>query len=178
MAKTFTEKMADLAANVKLSAKGKEKKNFSRKDYDELFTAFLNENDYETETVTVKGDELVRTTVKPVAEFRKVFYNTLIDFGVDKQEAAKILDGSYQFAKTPGAYEFTSEVMENYLKHKKFNFLPKEDLVASIVLDEVDEEEKEFRKPGTDEKSKKRIKKHRKIKAKSTAPKWAKIDIK
>lgn len=178
MAKNFNEMMAELAANVKLSAKGKAKKNFSRKDFDQLFTAFLNENDYETEVVSVKGEELVRETVKPVAEFRKVFYNTLLDFGVDKQEAAKILDGTYQFNKTPGAYEFTSEVLENYLKHKKFNFLPKEDLAASIVLEDVEEEVKEFRKPGTDEKSKKRIKKHRKVKAKSSAPKWAKIEIK
>lgn len=177
MAKTFTEMMAELAENVKVTAKGKEKKNFSRASFDDLFTAFLNENDYETEVVTLKGGELDRKTIKPVAEFRKVFYNTLLDFGVDKQEAQKILDGSYQFSKTPGAYEFTSEIMENYLKHKKFNFLSKEDLNASISLETVDEGVKESRIPNSDEKVKHNIKKHRKIKASSKAPKWAKIKI-
>lgn len=170
--------MADLAAGVKLSSKGKPSKTFSRGDFEGLFVAFLNENDYELSAASLKEGELVQKVSKPVAEFRKVFYNALLDFGVDKQEAEKMLDGTYQFTKGAGSYEFISELLFNYLENKKFDFVTKSDFKGSIVLEEREEEEKEFRIPGTDTKKRKQIKKHRRIKAKSSAPAWSKIEIK
>lgn len=178
MAKTFNEMMESLAESVKLSKKGKAVKTFSKKDFEDLYAAFLNETDHTAEVISTKAGEIVRDEVKPVAEFRKMFYNTLIDFGVDKQEAESMLNGTYQFKKAAGSYAFTSEFLEQFLKHKDFAFMPKEDFTAKISIDSVEEVTKDFRIPGTDQTKRKTIKKHRKLKAKSSAPKWAKIDLK
>lgn len=182
MAKDFQSYMQELASSVTLSGKGKAKKTFSRKAFEELFLAFLNENNYTTEVVQVKGGELVRVPVTPVAEFRRTFHEVLIDFGVDKAAAEAMLDGSYQFRKVHGAYEFVSEVLTNYLDSKSFTFLPKEDLTAVLRLDTIEETVKDFRVPpkeqgGPSGTVRKKVKKHRKMKVTSSAPEWAKIKI-
>lgn len=174
----FNEMMEQLASSVKTSKSGGKIKSFSKKDFESLFTAFLNEVGYETQIVAVKGGDKVTESVKPVDEFRKVFYNTLVDFGVDKQEAERILTGEYQFKKVPGAYAFTSEILEQYLINKDFTFLPKEDFAAKLSIVDVVEQTKEFRVPDSDKKVTKTIGAHRKLKSKSSAPKWLKAEIK
>lgn len=183
MSKSFTELMGQLAASVTVTEKGKTKKNFSKGAFEDLFLAFLNENDYTTEVVRTKGDDLVRVETKPVNEFRRTFYEVLIDYGVDKEQAASMLDGSYQFRKVHGAYEFVSEVLTNYLASKNFTFLPKEDFKAVLSIDHIEEEKgKTFRVPPAEKGGeagsvKKDVKAHRKMKVKSGAPDWAKITI-
>lgn len=177
MTKQFTEMMADLAAGVKLSTKGKQVKTFSRGDFEDLFVAFLNESEYELTSASLKAGEMVEKVSKPVAEFRKVFYHALLDFGIDKQEAEKMLDGTYQFTKGAGSYEFVAELLFNYLDSKKFDFVTKPDFKGAIVLEEKLEEVKEFQVPKTDIKKTKRILTHRRIRAKSSAPAWSKIEI-
>ncbi len=183
MSKTaFIEKMEELATTVKITEKGKAKKSFNKAQFDELFAAFLNETSYVAETVQKKGDGIVKVEVEAVKNFRKTFYDVLVDFGVDKQAAEAMLDGSYQFTKVAGGYEFVSELLYNYLQHKAFKFLAHEDFVATLSIDEVDEKEAEFRVPVKEgeepkPKKKKKIKKHKKLKVKSSAPSWAKIDL-
>lgn len=174
----FKEMMEKLAASVKTSKSGGKIKSSSKKDFEALFAAFLNEVGYEAEVVTIKGGDKTTEVVKPVDDFRKMFYNTLVDFGVDKQEAERILTSEYKFKKAPGAHAFTSEILEQYLENKDFAFLPKEDFVAKISIVDVAEQTKEFRIPDSDKTVTKTIKKHRKLKSKSSAPKWLKTEIK
>lgn len=181
MSQSFAETMERLAATVKESEKGKKKKTFSQSDFEKLFLAFLNENDYTTEVVKSKGGELVKLPIQPVNEFRRTFHAVLLDYGVDKEQAQSMLDGSYQFRKVYGAYEFVSEVLTSYLESKTFTFIPKEDFRAVLSIDEIDEVTKEFRVPtgeGEEPRSvKKKVKKHKKMKVKSGAPSWSKIQI-
>lgn len=181
MSQSFSETMERLAASVKVSEKGKAKKTFSQSDFEKLFLAFLNENDYTTEVVKSKGGELVKIPIQPVKEFRRTFYEVLLDYGVDKEQAQSMLDGSYQFRKVHGAYEFVSEVLTSYLESKTFAFIPKEDLTAVLSIGPVEEVIKEFRVPTAEGEAprtvKKKVLKHRKMKVKSGAPAWSKIQI-
>ncbi len=174
--KDFNTTMAELAESVRAGKNGKAIKTFSKKEFENVFTSFLNETQYETTVYATKGEGFETSVITPVAEFRKTFYNTLIDFGVDKQEAAKMLDGTYQFTKAPGSYAFISEVLEQYLKYKKFAFQSKEDFNAVIRIDDIEETEREYSSFGSDKKRKKE-KKHRRLKVSSSTPKWKKEDL-
>lgn len=178
---SFQETMERLAASVTITEKGKQKKSFSQSDFEKLFLAFLNENEYTTEIVKSKGGEVVKIPTQPVKEFRRTFYEVLLDYGVDKEQAQSMLDGSYQFRKVHGAYEFVSEILTSYLESKSFAFIPKNDLRAVLSIDPVGEIVKDFRVPTAAGEPpryvKKKVLKHRKMKVKSGAPAWSKIQI-
>lgn len=182
MTKSFIEKMEELAGTVKLTEKGKEKKSFNKTQFEELFVSFLNEHDYKAESVSKKGDGVVAVEIEAVKNFRKTFYDVLVDFGVDKQAAEAMLDGSYQFSKVSGGYEFISELLYSYLQSKAFKFVSHADFAATLSIESIGEKVGEFRVPvkaGEEPKpsKKKKIKAHKKLKVKSGAPSWAKIDI-
>lgn len=180
MTKTFDEVMQNLREGVSKSKSGKPTRTFSRTDFNKLAVAFLNEVEYQGEVASIKQGELQLGSIEPVKAFRKLFYRVLTDFGVDKQEAERVLTNEYSFSNADGAYEFISELIFNYLDAgKKFDFIAKADFKGSLVLDEIGESVKEHRNikdPGA-EPFKVKKKKHRVVKAKSTAPDWLKSRV-
>ena len=80
-------------------------------------------------TVTIaktRNGELVEEELNVPANFRKMIMKILLDFGVDKQEAEKILTNDYQFKDLSALYEVSSELILNYAgTGKKFNFIAK-----------------------------------------------------
>ena len=72
---------------------GEKKRNHSKSDYNKFAKAFV--NDIEFTSYKVKGvDEdgkPVKEEIKPVENFRKDVKKGRRDFGVDKQEAEKIM---------------------------------------------------------------------------------------
>ena len=105
----------------------------------------------------------------------------LLDFGVDKQEAERILTNDYQFKDVSALYEVASETILNYAgTGKKFNFITKPDLQCSLIIDDYEEEVKMTKKPGADDSEAREVlyKKHRKAKVTSTCPDWLKDVLK
>lgn len=159
--------------------KGEKKRNHSKSDFNKFAKAFV--NDPEFTSYKVKGvdenGQPIKEEIKPVEAYRKDVKKVLLDFGVDKQEAEKIMS-EYQFKNTDAAYEMVSELMYQYLDTgKKFGFMPKEDFNGSIFIDDVeaDDDWQEYRipsKPGEFTYTKRKA--HRTLNRKSTCPNWLK----
>ena len=59
-----------------------------------------------------------------MVNIQKVVMKILLDFGVDKQEAERIMTNDYQFKDLNALYEVASETILNYAgTGKKFNFI-------------------------------------------------------
>lgn len=175
MTKTFTEVFEEIKANVSTSAKGKTVKSFSRSDFDKLAKAYLNTPDYTIEAAGLKGGELVTKTIEPVKAFRGMIQRILIEFGVDKQEAATILDSSKEIKNVDGIYELCSELVYQYMNAgKKFDFITREDFAGSLTLKEMGEAISEHTDIRTKEKYKVEKKAHKLLEKKSKTPKWLK----
>jgi hypothetical protein len=175
MTKTFNEVFEEIKSNVSVSASGKPVKSFSRSDFDKLAKAFVNTPEYTLEAVSLKGGELVKKEIKPVLDFRGMIQRILLDFGVDKQEAARILDETYEIRNVDGMYELCSELVYQYANAgKKFDFITREDFAGSILLKDVAagvSKHKDIRTGAEFEVEKKA---HKVLEKKSKVPKWLK----
>jgi hypothetical protein len=179
MTKTFTEVFEEIKANVSTSAKGKTVKSFSRSDFDKLAKAYLNTPDYKIEAAGMKGGEVVKKEIEPVKAFRGMIQRILIEFGVDKQEAATILDSSKEIKNVDGIYELCSELVYQYMAAgKKFDFITREDFAGSLTIKEVGEAVSEHKDIRTGEKFKVAKKAHKVLEKKSKVPKWLKDRVK
>jgi len=175
--KSFTEVFEEIKNGITLSKKGKPIVSFSRGDFDKLTKAFLNEIDYKVESVSTKGNELVTKEVFPVQLFRNMIKTILLDFGVDKQEAQRIVE-SYEFRNTDGLYEVCSELIYKYVDAgRKFDFIPKEDFNGSIVLKDVSEFVGQYTNIQDGQKISIRKEAHKLLKAKSRCPKGKKHKV-
>lgn len=168
--KTYME----LVNEIKEEMKNGGKRTFSKELFSELSKAYLNDIGNKTTVAKTKNGEIYTEELAVVDDFRKFMEKVLIDFGVDKQEASKMRT-DYQFTNVDALYPICSELIMNYLDTgKKFTFLPKEDCVASLLLDEYDDEVHYNKNPKDPEAEPKQVmyKKHRKLKSESTCPSW------
>ena len=157
------------------------KRSFSREMFNELTAAFLNDVENTTTIAKTKNGELIEEDINVPMNFRKMVMKILLDFGVDKQEAERILTNDYQFKDVSALYEVASETILNYAgTGKKFNFITKPDLQCSLIIDDYEEEVKMTKRPGADDSEAREVlyKKHRKAKAESTCPSWLKDVLK
>lgn len=170
--KTYQE----LVNEVKEEMKNGGRSTFSKDLFSELAKAYLNDVNLTATVAKTKNGEIYTEELAVVDEFRKFVERVLLDFGVDKQEAAKVRTNDYQFTNVDALYPVCSELIMNYIDTgKKFTFLPKEDCVASLVMNEFEEEVKMNKAPGSDAEPKPTLyKKHRRVKAESTCPSWLK----
>jgi len=175
--KSFTEVFEEIKNSITLSKKGKPIVSFSRGDFDKLTKAFLNEINYKVETVSNKANEIVTKEVFPVQLFRNMIKTILLDFGVDAQEAQRVVE-SYEFRNTDGFYEVCSEIIYKYADTgRKFDFIPKADFNGSIVLKDVAEFVGEYTNIQDGTKINIRKEAHKLLKAKSRCPKGKKHRI-
>ena len=144
------------------------KRSFSRELFNELTAAYLNDVENNKTTIAkTRNGELVEEEINVPLDFRKMVMKILLDFGVDKQEAERILTNDYQFKDVSALYEVASETILNYAgTGKKFNFIPKPDMQCSLIIDDYEEEVKMTKRPGADDSEAKEVlyKKHRKVK--------------
>jgi len=175
--KSFTEVFDEIKNANKVSKKGKPIVSFSRGDFDRLTKAFLNEINYKVESVSIKANEPVTKEVFPVQLFRNMIKTVLIDFGVDKQEAQRVVE-SYEFRNTEGVYEVCSELIYKYVDAgRKFDFIPKEDFNGSIILKDVAEFVGEYTNIQDGKKISIRKEAHKLLKTKSRCPKGKKHKV-
>ena len=157
------------------------KRSFSRELFNELTSAYLNDIDNTTTIAKTRNGELVTEEINVPLDFRRMLFKILLDFGVDKQEAERILTNDYQFKDVSALYEVSSELILNYAgTGKKYNFITKPDLQCSLIIDDYEEEVKLTKRPGAEESEAKEVlyKKHRKAKVQSTCPDWLKDVVK
>ena len=158
------------------------KRSFSRELFNDLTAAYLNDVENNKTTIAkTKNGELVEEEINVPLDFRKMVMKILLDFGVDKQEAERILTNDYQFKDVSAIYEVASETIFNYANTgKKFNFIAKPDFQCSLLIDDYDEEVKMTKRPGADDSEAREVlyKKHKKAKVQSTCPDWLKDVVK
>lgn len=166
----------DVFEEIKEGSKGS-KVTFSRADFDKLAKAYMNEVGYKA---NVHGKEEGDASVETVKSLRGMIKKILKDFGVDEQEAAIIMTEEYQIKNVDGIYEMCSELVYNYVDAgKKFAFIPKDDFEGSLTLDIVEASTTTTKGVGEDAATFKVEKqKHKKIKVKSSCPKWLKTSKK
>lgn len=175
--KTYME----LVEEVKMELANGGKRSFSRELFNDLTLAYMNDVDNTVTIAKTRNGELVEEELNVPANFRKMIMKILLDFGVDKQEAEKILTNDYQFKDLSALYEVSSELILNYAgTGKKFNFITKPDLQVSLLIDDYDEEVKLTKRPGAPDEEAREVlyKKHRKAKLESTCPSWLKNVVK
>ena len=175
--KTYME----LVNEVKEELNNGGKRSFSRELFNDLTAAYLNDIGNTTTIAKTKNGELVEEEINVPLDFRKMVMKILLDFGVDKQEAERILTNDYQFRDVSAIYEVASETILNYVDTgKKFNFIATPDLQCSLLIEDYEEEVKMTKRPGADDSEAREVlyKKHRKLKAQSTCPDWLKDVIK
>lgn len=168
--KTYKE----LVCEIKEEMNNGGKRTFSKELFSELSKAYLNDIGNTTTVAKTKNGEVLTEEVGVVDDFRKFMEKVLIDFGVDKQEASKMRT-DYEFTNVDALYPVCSELIMNYVDTgKKFTFLPKEDCVASLLLDEYEDEVHYNKNPKDPDAAPKATmyKKHRKLKTESTCPSW------
>lgn len=172
--KTFNEVFEEIRASLTVSKKGKPVKSFSRADFDKLAKAFLNTPDYTIQAAIVKDGQLSSKEIKPVELFRGMIQRILIEFGVDKQEAAKVMNET-EFKNVDGLYEVVSELIYQYMNAgKKFDFISREDFTGSLSLKEITETISTHKDIRTGEEFKVEKKAHKLLEKKSKCPKWLK----
>ena len=175
--KTYME----LVEEVKNELANGGKRSFSRELFNELTTAYLNDVENTVTIAKTRNGELVEEELNVPMNFRKMVMKILLDFGVDKQEAEKILTNDYQFKDLSALYEVSSELIMNYASTgKKFNFIAKPDMQCSLLIDDYEEEVKLTKRPGAPDEEAREVlyKKHRKAKIESTCPSWLKNVVK
>ena len=157
------------------------KRSFSRELFNDLTLAYMNDVENTTTIAKTKNGEMITEEINVPQNLRKMIMKILLDFGVDKQEAERIMTNDYQFKNLDALYEVSSELILNYAgTGKKFNFITKPDLEVSLLIDEYEECVKLNKRPGaTDEEAKEvKYQKHRRAKVSSTCPDWLKNIVK
>jgi hypothetical protein len=184
--KSFQEVFDEIKSKVSVSNKGgspRPVKSWSRSDFDRLAKALVNDVNYTIDSVTIKNGKPEKKEIKPVQLYRNAIRQILIDFGVDKEEAKRIMDESYEIRSVDGLYELASEIIYKYIEAgKKFDFIPRQDFVGSLTLREIGEtvtEHKTISKNGEPAKTiKVKKQKHKQLEKKSKAPRWLKTHLK
>ena len=141
--KSFKERLNEIVSSTAGNTKdGKMKATFSRRMYNDIVNAMVNDEDYEVENAQFKGGELVVTKSTPMKTFRTKLLNPILtEIKMDPSDAEKFIK-DYEFTKgqTDGFYDLAcASIMEYMGTGKSFRFPNKKDFVAAISLREMPE---------------------------------------
>lgn len=180
---TVNEVLAEISAQRKEDGK-MEIRQFSKKNFEKLLKAMLNDVDFKTTVAKIKNKEVSSVEeIEVTKNFRKFCKKIIEKAGVDKAESERILTSEFTIDNVDGLYEFMATAIYLYIENgNKFDFLPKDDFKGSIFIKEVDEsvEEKEAFNPKTREslgKYKTTKAKHKQLGVKTGCPDWKKNRI-
>lgn len=161
---------------IKECRKNLKKKMFSRDSFNELLVIYLNDSEFKSHIMEKNGDSVKKVSTYPVKKFRKILYNILVDFGVDPKDAETVKN-DYKFTtKTvDGLYEFITDFLYQYLQTgRKLKLLNKENVEASIYLQDKEAEEHQERKFQKEILGYYDAAKHSILKSESKCPEWKK----
>ena len=180
MAKSLTIKEAlDFCSATKVDKKGKKIKNrFNKKNFNLLMTAISNDVEFKDTVAKKLGDSFKTEDLFVTKDFRKWLKKQVEKAGLDSKDAEIVLTNDFHIDDMEPVYDFFVACIYQYMKAgNRFDFHTYEDFSGSISIDDIDEVSKvsEAKNPTTGEvigKFKYKTKKHKKLKAKSSAPKW------
>lgn len=109
---------------------------FSKKSFNDLLKAILNDTEFVSEIAVTKNKELADVQkVLVTKEFRGFLKRILEKAGVDKAESAMVLDPSFTIDNVDGLYDFMSAAIYEYMAAKNtFDFPPKKDFKGKISI--------------------------------------------
>ena len=134
---TVNEVLAEISAQRKEDGK-MEIRQFSKKNFEKLLKAMLNDVDFKTTVAKIKNKEVSSVEeIEVTKNFRKFCQKIIEKFGVDKKESERILTDEFSFDNVSGLYEFFATAMYLYIeKGNRFDLIPKKDFKGSICLKE------------------------------------------
>lgn len=149
---------------------------WSKKDFDNLLTAMLNDNDYEVDVCSVKHGEKITNKIKPVEDFRNKFVKAILESYMDEADATeKAKHIKFSRSQVESMYPIMSEAIYRYIETgKKFSFMSKDDFIGSIGIKVMPETITENKKYNT----KTKRKEFKTLKKRSSTPIWLKERIK
>lgn len=163
-------KFADKKEEIIKASSASNRKTFNAQEFNELATALINEPNYEVTVATTKNGEYSEKTTTPIKDLRKSLIGSVMkSAGHDSAETEKFVD-EHQFPTLP-MYNYMSETVEQYMRcGKAFTLCPKDDMRATITIEDKPEEIKEVKVPATGEVRKTQLGAYKKVKVKSTCP--------
>lgn len=114
---------------------------FSKKMFNKLLKAMLNDAEFKTTVANVKKNNLESVDEIAVSQgFREFIRKVLEKVGIDAAESKVVLSNDFTFDDVDGLYEFFATAIYLFIeKGNRFDLLPKEDFKGSIYLMDVDE---------------------------------------
>ena len=111
---------------------------FNKKKFNDHMLKLINDNDFKFEVSRFSNGELKLHEIMPTKEFRKWCKKLLIQAGMDKKEASKVLKGDFTIESVQGLYEFFACAVYSYMEEgNKFDFIPTSDFKGSLYLSKV-----------------------------------------
>lgn len=141
MAKILTVEEALKEIAAKENAKGILVLNrFSKKNFNTLMTAMVNDVKFTEKVVKKAGDDGVELENILVTEsFRKWLKNVVEKLGVDSNDSKVIMTDNFKINNMDGVYDFFLAAVYEYMKAgNKFDIPAHEDFKGSIYLKDVD----------------------------------------
>lgn len=139
----------------RITPKGNSVNRFSKKSFNDLMKAMLNDTDFAADIAVTKHKELAEMQkVMVTKEFRGFLRRILEKAGIDKADSAVVMDPSFTIDNVDGLYDFISTAVYEYMAAKnKFDFLPRKDFRGSITVKDKAKTSKvsEARNPQTGE---------------------------
>lgn len=147
------------------------KKVFNEQLFNTVASALLNDPSYEEEVVVVKDGKTEKQTIKPIEDLRKgIITGIAKSAGVDSAETEKLV-AEHQFSEKLPWHGYMASTLEQYMSlGKPIPLHKKEDMNASIFIENQEECVKEVSAPGSTDKKRVRYGAYRKVKVSSNCP--------
>lgn len=172
--KTFKERLDEIVATAKSKSKdGELKSTFSRRMFNDVVNAMVNDPEYKFTTVQFKGGKTEEVELTPSKDFReKLLTPILNEVKMDSEDQKQFIE-KYEFSKsqTDSIYDVATTAMEEYMAlGKTFRFPNGKDFSAAISVRDM--AESVYTNPKTGNKTKRKA--HRALVKKSSCPAWLK----
>jgi hypothetical protein len=135
--KTVASVLESIRPNPAVKDNGKTNHNrFSKKAFNELLTAMVNDPDFTTDfAVSAKGELKSVEEIRVTEGFRKWLQKVVEIAGIDKAESAVVLSKDFVIPNMDGLYELFTTAMYEYMKNgSRFDMIPKKDFKASFAM--------------------------------------------
>ena len=135
--KTVAAVLESIRPNPAVKDNGKTNHNrFSKKAFNELLTAMVNDPDFTTDfSVSAKGELKSVEEIRVTEGFRKWLQKVVEIAGIDKAESAVVLSKDFVIPNMDGLYELFTTAMYEYMKNgSRFDMIPKKDFKASFAM--------------------------------------------
>lgn len=135
--KTVAAVLESIRPNPVVKDNGKTNHNrFSKKAFNELLTAMVNDPDFTTDfAVSAKGELKSVEEIRVTEGFRKWLQKVVEIAGIDKAESAVVLSKDFVIPNMDGLYELFTTAMYEYMKNgSRFDMIPKKDFKASFAM--------------------------------------------